>query len=316
MAGMARDAMMPEDFHVLKCNWACKDGDCKNATDALCWITTCQHVLCDEHARLAFANGDTCPICGYEGAKVMRVSREGRDQARKGLLPGLTPSEIMDSAARNIEFWVRQKALECEQRHERCLQMEKRCEEMSKLAEEQMQTYQMKCQQMEDIQLALQKKLDVLEADRNRAQLRIQTLQKDCSEAEMRYQHVQRQIRELEGVLRTSTSKLAGLQPRPAPSLPISEERRVERGVERGVERHVDTGKSFNLEGAWRSTAMSPGCPMGASGAGAMAMAMGHFSQPRKEVAPGSPKRVMQPPPPRFTPGYLSSARMTRRRIT
>lgn len=56
---------------------------------------------------------------------------------------------------------------------------------------------------------------------------------------------------------------------------------------------------------------------MGATGAmGAMAMAMGHFSQPRKEVAPGSPKRVMQPPPPRFTPGYLSSARMTRRRIT
>lgn len=245
----------------------------------------------------------------------MRVSREGRDQARKGLLPGLTPSEIMDSAARNIEFWVRQKALECEQRHERCLQMEKRCEEMSKLAEEQMQTYQMKCQQVEDIQLALQKKLDVLEADRNRAHLRIQTLQKDCSEAEMRYQHVQRQIRELEGMLRTSTSKLAGLQTRPAPSLPISEQERHERHVERHVERpeRHEPGKSFNLEGAWRgSTAMSPGCPP----MGAMAMAMGHFSQPRKEVAPGSPKRVMQPPPPRFTPGYLSSARMTRRRIT
>lgn len=316
MAGMATDAMMPEDFHVLKCNWASKDGDCKNATDAQCWITSCQHVLCDEHARLAFANGDSCPICGYDGAKVMRVSREGRDQARKGLLPGLTPSEIMDSAARNIEFWVRQKALECEQRHERCLQMEKRCEEMSKLAEEQMQTYQMKCQQMEDMQLALQKKLDVLEADRNRAQLRIQTLQKDCSEAEMRYQHVQRQICELEGVLRTSTSKLAGLQTRPAPSLPISERHERHERHER-PERH-DPGKSLNLEGAWRgSTSMSPGPPMGATGAmGAMAMAMGHFSQPRKEVAPGSPKRVMQPPPPRFTPGYLSSARMTRRRIT
>ena len=110
-----------------------------------------------------------------------------------------------------------------------------------------------------------------------------------------------------------------GLQTRPAPSLPISEERH-ERHVDR-PERH-DPGKSFNLEGAWRgSTAMSPGCPAmgatatGAMGArGAMAMAMGHFSQPRKE-APGSPKRVMQPPP-RFTPGYLSSARMTRRRIT
>ena len=42
-------------------------------------------------------------------------------------------------------------------------------------------------QQMEDIQLALQKKLDVLEADRNRAQLRIQTLQKDCSPAAERF---------------------------------------------------------------------------------------------------------------------------------
>ena len=48
-----------------------------------------------------------------------------------------------------LSWQVRQKALECEQRHERCLQMEKRCEEMSKLAEEQMQTYQMKCFLME-----------------------------------------------------------------------------------------------------------------------------------------------------------------------
>ena len=40
---------------------------------------------------------------------------------------------------------------------------------------------------MEDMQLALQKKLDVLEADRNRAQLRIQTLQKDCSTAAERF---------------------------------------------------------------------------------------------------------------------------------
>lgn len=40
---------------------------------------------------------------------------------------------------------------------------------------------------MEDMQLALQKKLDVLEADRNRAQLRIQTLQKDCSPAAERF---------------------------------------------------------------------------------------------------------------------------------
>lgn len=161
-------ALQPECFGVLaemhvwilmkshwwRSKWAyqllpqAKDGDCKNATDAQCWITSCQHVLCDEHARLAFANGDSCPIWGYDGAKVMRVSREGRDQARKGLLPGeswcfscmlcnyllclylilvvlssslcvathwcsrrscgtgLTPSEIMDSAARNIEFWV------------------------------------------------------------------------------------------------------------------------------------------------------------------------------------------------------------------
>ena len=51
----------------------------------------------------------------------------------------------------HLSWQVRQKALECEQRHERCLQMEKRCEEMSKLAEEQMQTYQMKCFLMEKI---------------------------------------------------------------------------------------------------------------------------------------------------------------------
>ena len=38
---------------------------------------------------------------------------------------------------------------------------------------------------MEDVQLALQKKLDVLEADRNRAQVRLQALQRDCALVQM-----------------------------------------------------------------------------------------------------------------------------------
>eukprot|EP00913_Durusdinium_trenchii_P001400 g1295.t1 len=176
------DSVTPQDFYGLRCNWASKDGkDCKNSTDAICWITSCQHVLCDEHAKLAFASGDSCPICGYEAAKVIKanLSREGRAQARKGLLPGLTPSEIMDSAARNIEFWVRQKALECMQRKKCRVQMEKRSEEMSKSAEEQIQVYQRKCQQLEEEQVALQKKLDDLESDRNSVQLKIQALQRD-----------------------------------------------------------------------------------------------------------------------------------------
>ena len=73
----------------------------------VCWITSCQHLFCSEHAKRAFGTQDACPVCGCE-AKVMKanLSTDGRSQARKGLLPGLTPSEIMDSAARNIEFWA------------------------------------------------------------------------------------------------------------------------------------------------------------------------------------------------------------------
>ncbi|CAK8990639.1 unnamed protein product [Durusdinium trenchii] len=312
-----QDSVTPQDFYGLRCNWASKDGkDCKNSTDAICWITSCQHVLCDEHAKLAFASGDSCPICGYEAAKVIKanLSREGRAQARKGLLPGLTPSEIMDSAARNIEFWVRQKALECMQRKKCRVQMEKRSEEMSKSAEEQIQVYQRKCQQLEEEQVALQKKLDDLESDRNSVQLKIQALQRDCSKAEQRCERVHRQMGQVETMLPTSF----GLRQSQTSSLPITQGLSPARGDRRP---EVDSGprsepRVFNFEGA--HGALSPG----RLGVGAVQSSFGHFFDHKPSLTgfngltlPGSPKRG----PVRSAPlnsAFFGSARMSRRRIT
>jgi len=196
------------------------------------------------------------------------------------------------------------------------MQMEKRTAEMTTNAEEQIQNYELKCQEMDDEQLALQKKLDNVEAERSNVQLQIQALQRDCADAEARYQQVQRQVGQVEGVLH----RAGGLQ-QGHPRLPISSPRAAGNGV-------TGVSASFcNFEGARRFGALGPGPrnPQEAS--------VGHFFHPH--VAPygttaapgcpppgpttgrdGSPKRSMRSFGPLFNSGYLGSARMSRRRIT
>jgi len=193
------------------------------------------------------------------------------------------------------------------------MQMEKRTAEMTTNAEEQIQNYELKCQEMDDEQLALQKKLDTVEAERSNVQLQIQALQRDCADAEARYQQVQRQVGQVEGVLH----RAGGLQ-QVHPSLPISSPRAAGNG-----------GASFfHFEGARR---------FGALGPPRQEASVGHFFHPRvpygttaARTAPpppgpgttgalggdGSPKRSMRSLAPLFNSGYLGSARMSRRRIT
>lgn len=321
--GMA-EPMEIQDFHMLRCNWVCKDAQsgCKNATHAVCWITSCQHVLCDEHARKAFGHGNSCPVCGFRDARVIKanLSSEGRAQARKGIVPGLAPSEIMDSAALNVEFWIRQKALTSIQCKQRCLQLEERAGTMAQAAEEQIQAAHVKSKRLEEEQVDLQKRLDTLEAERGKVNHRISGLRKEISDAEMRYERVRSQVGGMEDVLsrqhapsRLHSQPLFNFQgarrgvsasPRregrahwfaPEASSPSRDVR-----LDRLERHHIDRLDRIGRDGG-----------DGGDGPGNLGIDLGSRSPgPRADRARG-----LRSTAPAFAGGWLGSARMTRRRI-
>ncbi|CAE7560286.1 ANKRD50 [Symbiodinium microadriaticum] len=180
------DVSLLERFQALSCNWDSGDGrGCSNSMEA-CWITSCQHVLCDTHAKASFASSDVCPVCGFQGAKVIRASlgRDSRAETKKRLLPGLAPSEIMDAAGRNLEFWVRQKALESSRRRIRCSKLEERLANVTKTAEEHIQQSQKQQQDLAAEEVELEKRLQMLDKECAEVGHQIEALKREFMEAD------------------------------------------------------------------------------------------------------------------------------------
>ncbi|CAE7396152.1 ANKRD50 [Symbiodinium natans] len=188
-----------------------------------------------------------CPVCSFEGARVIRASlaRDNRSEAKKSLLPGLAPSEIMEAAGRNIEFWVRQKALESSRRRKRCLSMEERLVSVTQTAEDHIQQSQKQREELAQEEADLEKRLQMLVQERSEVSHQIEQLKREFLEADEQRSCLDLQV---------GGSVRDVLQGRPMPErrAPVTASRLHEPQLRGG-------GYSFEGAGLRRSRSRSPG---------------------------------------------------------
>eukprot|EP00930_Biecheleria_cincta_P035408 TRINITY_DN24354_c0_g1_i1.p1 TRINITY_DN24354_c0_g1~~TRINITY_DN24354_c0_g1_i1.p1 ORF type:complete len:368 (-),score=76.16 TRINITY_DN24354_c0_g1_i1:292-1311(-) len=184
------------EFHALRCNWSGSDGHgCDKLVDDNCWITSCKHILCFEHAKAAFESSDSCPVCNVPGTKVVRanLSRNSRARLKGGALAGLAPTEIMSCMTGALDFWISQKALEVRQRAERCQRLEQREKAAQGSLKEQLAAIRRENAELEAEQAALQKKIEAAEDERAKVNSRAQGLRRELAEAEEQYSQLRGQ---------------------------------------------------------------------------------------------------------------------------
>ncbi|CAE8596392.1 unnamed protein product, partial [Polarella glacialis] len=185
------------EFYTLRCNWTGQDGQsCGKSMGEDCWITSCGHIFCFEHAKAAFDDGESCPVCQFVGSRIVQanLSREGRAKRKSGFLLGLAPSEILDSAEAALDFWINQKALEAGHRSQRCEILEHRETSIAKSVKDQVEASRSECQELELEQLELQQKLEATEAEQGKVSSHIQRMKRNLADAEEQYASLRRQV--------------------------------------------------------------------------------------------------------------------------
>lgn len=196
MEGTHEDRPLAE-FRALRCNFLGQDNQpCTRSNEEDCWITSCGHMFCFEHAKVAFSCGDTCPVCKFVGARIVQsnLTRESRLKRKRGLLVGLSPSEIMDFVDGAIDFWVRQKALEAAQRLKRCSRLEQREKSIADSIEAQLEMTRKECQELESEQIELQQKINTADVEVSKLSSHLQRLRRDVQEAEEQYNGLRSQV--------------------------------------------------------------------------------------------------------------------------
>ncbi|CAE7766429.1 Ccnb1ip1 [Symbiodinium sp. CCMP2456] len=106
---------------LFRCNHQEKDGKpCEQPLDKG-WVTACSHLFCNEHARRWFASHDSCPVCGTNPVKLVRMdlSRASLRRRGKSCLVGMSPPEVLRALEVSLSFWTDQQLLRFQQEGQR-----------------------------------------------------------------------------------------------------------------------------------------------------------------------------------------------------
>ncbi|CAE7314233.1 CCNB1IP1, partial [Symbiodinium sp. CCMP2592] len=115
---------------LFRCNFQEKDGKpCEQPLDKG-WVTACSHLFCNEHAHRWFASHDSCPVCGTNPVKLVRMDLSRASLRRRGTscLVGMSPPEVLRALEVSLSFWTDQQLLRFQQEGRR------RAQEVGRLA--------------------------------------------------------------------------------------------------------------------------------------------------------------------------------------
>lgn len=275
-------------FH---CNFATKDGEPCSRPIKEGWITACSHLLCYEHAKAWFQDHEDCPLCRAGKVKLVRMDLSEASARRRGRMQliGMSPPEIMEASETALSFWVDQKVFEFQRSSRRQGQLLSHQKSVEELIKAKLREAEETCNALEAEQRALQQRIDERERENCRAGEELKRLRWDFTAAEERHANLQKQV---------AGERRQELFRRPlaeAPTPPRSTARAGAAGQAplRGL-------------GAGSTEPRPARLPERATGTPApQANAFGEFLG-------AHPSRKL----PTFTPGFLGTGRITKRRIT
>lgn len=292
----------PESRHAFlafHCNFMTKDGEPCSRPLKEGWITACSHLLCYEHAKEWFQNHEDCPLCRSGKVKLVRMDLSQASGKRRDrlLLIGMTPPEILEATETAISFWLDQKVFEFQRNGRRQSQLLSHQKSVEELIKTKLREAETTCNALEEEQRDLQQRIDTKEKENCKMSQDVQRLRWDLAAAEDRHSNLQKQI---SGEQRQELFRRP-LMEVPTPSQPAAAVSNAPpRASLRGLRKSgFDTPQSsavLRSDSFQDSAADAAGPKLGAFG----------------EFLGAHPNRKL----PTFTPGFLGSGRLTKRRIT
>mmetsp|Transcript_97387 Transcript_97387/g.270899 ORF Transcript_97387/g.270899 Transcript_97387/m.270899 type:complete len:299 (+) Transcript_97387:114-1010(+) len=181
---------------VFHCNFATKDGDPCSHPLKEGWITACSHLLCYDHAKEWFQNHDDCPICRSGKVKLVRMDLSQTSVKRRGRMSliGMTPPEILEASETALSFWVDQKLFEFQRKGQRHCQLLGRQKSIEELIKTKLREAETTCNALEAEQRALQQQIDEKDKENRKISEEVQRLKWDLAAAEDRHSSLQKQI--------------------------------------------------------------------------------------------------------------------------
>lgn len=284
MGELPEDPEQRHELLVFHCNFATKGELCRHPLKEG-WVTACSHLFCYEHAKEWFQSHNDCPVCRCGKINLIRMDLSQASVKRRGRMSliGMTPPEIIQASETALNFWVDQKVFEFHMKGKRQNQLINQQKSIEEHIKTKLREAEATCNALEAEQQQLQQQIDEKEKENRKVSEELQRLRWDLAAAEDRHNSLQKQVagEQRQEVFRRPLIEVGSVSCASAGMVPAS---RGKLGEAKGVS-HCNTFEE----------------PRAASRTGSFTDFMG-----------ASASRKL----PTFTPGFLGSGRVTKRKIT
>jgi len=168
----------------------CNFPGCMRRTE-VAYVTSCSHIFCEQHAKQVFKGRDTCPCCPEQSRRVDVISLDlsRKNVVRKGrmCLVGMNPTEIQQACETAMCFWMTQKSYEHAAAEQRQATKTEKLASTEKSVKIQMSTLEGDTEELKAQQQHIQKSIDETRKASGDIIERKQRLKRELAETEDKY---------------------------------------------------------------------------------------------------------------------------------